>query len=271
MADRLLEDLDPTEVMTLTRNGPRPDQATLAVDALRSCGLILDVVALGLQQAIDADPEAPPVEAACILEGIVDEDLVPYLEARFEHGFVELDDDEANLLLEDTPIMANTMRCSTLALFGQVDAEAPPVCTGLAYRTGDMMAELLAIAETEVDGPDLSVLTGVFAATDAIFAWLVDEVPAELRDDAVLVRDATSRIGALMAEGFAKVAEADPGDEQAAMTAFLGVMARVSAEMESTASTVEVSTERLRDYLVATCGESVLILFELLSGVGATT
>ena len=271
VADRLLEDLDPTEVMTLTRNGPRPDQATLAVDALRSCGLILDVVALGLQQAIDADPEAPPVEAACILEGIVDEDLVPYLEARFEHGFVELDDDEANLLLEDTPIMANTMRCSTLALFGQVDAEAPPVCTGLAYRTGDMMAELLAIAETEVDGPDLSVLTGVFAATDAIFAWLVDEVPAELRDDAVLVRDATSRIGALMAEGFAKVAEADPGDEEAAMTAFLGVMARVSAEMESTASTVEVSTERLRDYLVATCGESVLILFELLSGVGATT
>ena len=271
VADRLLEDLDPTEVMTLTRNGPRPDQATLAVDALRSCGLILDVVALGLQQAIDADPEAPPVEAACILEGIVDEDLVPYLEARFEHGFVELDDDEANLLLEDTPIMANTMRCSTLALFGQVDAEAPPVCTGLAYRTGDMMAELLAIAETEVDGPDLSVLTGVFAATDAIFAWLVDEVPTELRDDAVLVRDATSRIGALMAEGFAKVAEADPGDEEAAMTAFLGVMARVSAEMESTASTVEVSTERLRDYLVATCGESVLILFELLSGVGATT
>ena len=271
VADRLLEDLDPTEVMTLTRNGPRPDQATLAVDALRSCGLILDVVALGLQQAIDADPEAPPVEAACILEGIVDEDLVPYLEARFEHGFVELDDDEANLLLEDTPIMANTMRCSTLALFGQVDAEAPPVCTGLAYRTGDMMAELLAIAETEVDGPDLSVLTGVFATTDAIFAWLVDEVPAELRDDAVLVRDATSRIGALMAEGFAKVAEADPGDEEAAMTAFLGVMARVSAEMESTASTVEVSTERLRDYLVATCGESVLILFELLSGVGATT
>ncbi len=271
VADRLLEDLDPTEVMTLTRNGPRPDQAILAVDALRSCGLILDVVALGLQQAIDADPEAPPVEAACILEGIVDEDLVPYLEARFEHGFVELDDDEANLLLEDTPIMANTMRCSTLALFGQVDAEAPPVCTGLAYRTGDMMAELLAIAETEVDGPDLSVLTGVFAATDAIFAWLVDEVPAELRDDAVLVRDATSRIGALMAEGFAKVAEADPGDEEAAMTAFLGVMARVSAEMESTASTVEVSTERLRDYLVATCGESVLILFELLSGVGATT
>ena len=271
VADRLLEDLDPTEVMTLTRNGPRPDQATLAVDALRSCGLILDVVALGLQQAIDADPEAPPVEAACILEGIVDEDLVPYLEARFEHGFVELDDDEANLLLEDTPIMANTMRCSTLALFGQVDAEAPPVCTGLAYRMGNMMAELLAIAETEVDGPDLSVLTGVFAATDAIFAWLVDEVPAELRDDAVLVRDATSRIGALMAEGFAKVAEADPGDEEAAMTAFLGVMARVSAEMESTASTVEVSTERLRDYLVATCGESVLILFELLSGVGATT
>jgi len=271
VADRLLEDLDPTEVVTLTRNGPRPEQATLAVDALRSCGLILDVVALGLQQAIDADPEAPPVEATCILEGIVDEDLVPYLEARFEHGFVELDDDEANLLLEDTPIMANTMRCSTLALFGRVDAEAPPVCTGLAHRMGDMMAELLAIAETEVDGPDLSVLTGVFAATGAIFAWLADEVPAELRDDAVLVRDATSRIGALMTEGFAKVAEADPGDEEAAMTAFLGVMARVSAEMESMAFTVEVSTERLRDYLVATCGESVLTLFELLSGVGATT
>ena len=55
------------------------------------------------------------------------------------------------------------------------------------------------------------------------------------------------------------------------MTAFLSVMARVSAEMESSASAVEASTERLRDYLVATCGESVLTLFELLSGVGATT
>ena len=271
VADRLLEDLDPAEVVTLTRNGPRPDQATLAVDALRSCGLILDVVALGLQQAIDADPDAPPVEATCILEGIADEDLVPYLEARFEHGFVELDDDEADILLEGTPIMANTMRCSTLALFGQVDVEAPPVCTGLAYRMGDMMAELLAMGETPDDGPDLSMLTGVFAATDAIFAWLADEVPPELRDDAVLVRDTTSRIGALMAEGFAKVAAADPGDEEAAMTAFLSVMARVSAEMESSASAVEASTERLRDYLVATCGESVLTLFELLSGVGATT
>ena len=55
------------------------------------------------------------------------------------------------------------------------------------------------------------------------------------------------------------------------MTAFLSVMARVSAEMELSASAVEASTERLRDYLVATCGESVLTLFELLSGVGATT
>ena len=62
-----------------------------------------------------------------------------------------------------------------------------------------------------------------------------------------------------------------PGDEEAAMSAFLSVMARVSAEMESSASAMEASTERLRDYLVATCGESVLTLFELLSGVGATT
>lgn len=281
MADRLLVELDPAEVVTLTRNGPRPDQAGLAVAALRDCDLVLHVVGLGIGQSIAADPDAPPLDPGCLLEGITADDLVPYLEARFETGSVDLEDDEAMDLLLDTPMMANTIRCSTEAMLG-VSADAPAVCTGLADRLGDLMASLMQM-EPESDGaPDPFALIGVFRVTDEVFAWLVDEVPTELRDDAMLVRDTTARIGTLMAEAFATLAEHDDGsatgdpsagdgqgDDEARMAAFLGVMARIGAEFEADMDEVDAASARLRDWTIATCGESSSMLFELLTGMGA--
>ncbi|GIT46212.1 MAG: hypothetical protein Ct9H300mP12_07970 [Acidimicrobiales bacterium] len=58
MADPLLVELEPTEVVTLTKNGPRPDQAGLAVTALRDCDLVLHVVGLGIGQSLAVDPDA---------------------------------------------------------------------------------------------------------------------------------------------------------------------------------------------------------------------
>ncbi len=273
VADRLLVELEPADVVTLTRNGPRPDQAELAVAALRDCDLVLHVVGLGIGQSLAADPDAPPIEPSCLLEGVTADDLVPFLQARFETGVVDLIDDEAADLLGGTPVMANVIRCSTEAMLG-VSADAPTVCAGLADRLGRMMTSLMEMEmESDPGGePDPFDLVGVFQVTDEVFAWLVDEVPAELRGDAELVRDATSRIGTLMAEALADLAEPtgdDPAADEERMVAFLGVMARIGADLEADMDQVDAASARLRDWTMATCGDSSSMLFELLTGMGS--
>ena len=96
----------------------------------------------------------------------------------------------------------------------------------------------------------------------------------------MLVRDTTARIGTLMAEAFATLAEHDDGsatgdpsdgdgDDEARMAAFLGVMARIGAELEADMDEVDAASARLRDWTNTTCGESSSMLFELLTGMGA--
>ena len=270
VADRLLVELEPTEVVTLTRNGPRPDQAGLAVAALRDCDLVLHVVGLGIGQSLAVDPDALPLEPECLLDGVTADDLMPFLEAKFETGVVDLDDDEAVDLLGNTPVMANMIRCSTEAVLG-VSADAPAVCRGLADRLGQMLASLM---EVEVDPggePDPFALVEVFRLTGEVFTWLVDEVPAELRGDTELVRDTTSRIGILLTETLADLAEPvadDPEVAEERMVAFLGVMARIAADLEADMDEVEAASARLRDWTIATCGDSSSMLFELLTGMG---
>ncbi len=271
VADRLLVELEPTEVVTLTRNGPRPDQAGLAVTALRDCDLVLQIVGLGIGQSLAVDPDALPLEPECLLDGVTADDLMPFLEAKFETGVVDLDDDEAIDLLGNTPVMANMIRCSTEAMLG-VSADAPAVCTGLADRLGQMLASLI---EMEVDTggePDPFALVEVFRVTHQVFAWLVGEVPAELRGDTELVRDTTSRIGILLTETLADLAEPVADDAEVAeerMVAFLGVMTRIAADLEADMDEVRSASARLRDWTIATCGDSSSMLFELLTGMGA--
>jgi hypothetical protein len=269
VADRLLEELEPAEVVALTRNGPRPGQSALAVRALRDCDLVIDVVALGLRDAIRADPDSLPIDATCLLEGVDPDDLAPYLEARFALGFVDFEDSEATDLLAGTPILANTMRCGTMAAFGLVDGDTPAVCVELSQRLGDMMAALMATDGADSE-PDPILLASVFTVTNEIFAWLADQVPPELEADAILVRDTMARVGELMVEGLARP-DLDTDDAEEVMVAFLGVMTRISAELSGVEGDLAVATSRLRAHLVETCGESSSILFELLVGVGATS
>lgn len=267
VADRLLADLEPAEVVALTRNGPRPDQAALAVGALRDCDLVVRLVGLGMAQAIAEDPDAPPMDVDCLLDGVTDEDLVPVMEARFASGSLGLGDPEADDLLADTPMMANAMRCMTDAMLG-VDVDAPAVCAGLVERLGDMMVTLLAMESETGEDPDPFDLVAVFRVTDEVFAWLADEVPAELRADAALVRDTTRRIGELMTEAFREAEAA--GAEEDRMMAFLGVMARIEAELSENVAEVDAASARLRDWTVSTCGEQSSMLFDLLAGAGAS-
>jgi len=152
-----------------------------------------------------------------------------------------------------------------------VSADAPAVCRGLADRLGQMLASLM---EVEVDPggePDPFALVEVFRLTGEVFTWLVDEVPAELRGDTELVRDTTSRIGILLAETLADLAEPvadDPEVAEERMVAFLGVMARIAADLEADMDEVEAASARLRDWTIATCGDSSSMLFELLTGMG---
>ena len=271
VADRLLVELEPTEVVTLTKNGPRPDQAGLTVTALRDCDLVLHVVGLGIGQSLAVDPDALPLEPECLLDGVTADDLMPFLEAKFETGVVDLDDDEAIDLLGNTPVMANMIRCSTETMLG-VSVDAPAMCTGLADRLGQMMASLV---ETELDPggeADPFALVEVFQVTYEVFTWLVDEVPAELRGDTELVRDATSRISILLAETLADLPETvedAPEATEERMVAFLGAMARIAADLEADMAEVEAASVRLRDWTIATCGDSSSMLFELLTGMGA--
>lgn len=269
VADRLLEELEPAEVVALTRNGPRPDQSALAVRALRDCDLVIQVVTIGLRDAIQADPDSLPIDATCLLEGVDPDDLAPYLEARFALGFVAFEDSEAIDLLAGTPILANTMRCSTMAAFGMVDADTPAVCLELSQRLGEMMAGLMETGGAD-GGPDPMLLASVFGVTNEIFAWLADEVPPELEADAILVRDTMARVGELMVEGLARP-DLDTDDAEEVMVAFLGVMTRISAELSGVEGDLAAATSRLRAHLVETCGESSSMLFELLGGVGATS
>ena len=86
VADRLLVELEPTEVVTLTRNGPRPDQAGLAVTALRDCDLVLHVVGLGIDQSLALDPDAPPLEPECLLDGVTADDLMLSVQEEFKEN-----------------------------------------------------------------------------------------------------------------------------------------------------------------------------------------
>jgi len=241
------------------------------VTALRDCDLVLHVVGLGIGQSLAVDPDALPLEPDCLLNGVTADDLMPFLEAKFETGVVDLDDDEAIDLLGNTPVMANMIRCSTEAILG-VSADAPAVCAGLTDRLGQMLASLMEM-EFDTDGePDPFAMVEVFRVTDEVFTWLVDEVPAELRGDAKLVQDTTSRIGTLMAETLADLVEPVEGDPDAAeerMVAFLGVMARIEADLGTDMDEVEASSARLRNWTTATCGDSSSMLFELLMGMGA--
>lgn len=271
VADRLLVDLEPAEVVTLTRNGPRPDQARLTVSALRQCELVIRLVALGMEQAIAEDSLIPQMDVHCLLDGLTDEDLVPVLEARFASGSVDLGDREVDNLLADTPIMANALRCMVTSEMGG-DAESSPVCAGLADRLGDMMTTLLVVETESAEELDPLDLLVMFQMTDEIFAWLIDEVPKELRVDAILVHHTSRRIVELMAETLqTTVDEEAEGDGGARLTALLGAMTRIEAELSRNWDEVDAANDRLQDWAFSTCGETSSMLFDLLAGTGPST
>ncbi len=266
VADRLLQALEPDEVLAISALGPRPEQAGLTVGALEECDLVLALAGQGMVEALAEDPTMPTVEADCLLAGVTSDDLVPVLEAQFADPFgLELDDGDMAALLADSPIMGNLMRCRLRAVYTQDGTELPEFCLGLVDEVAAMMA---AVMEVELGGQDLTdpaMLASLLEMSDDVFVWLADEVPPEQRPDAVVVRDATARIATIMAEALATL-DASSTDEEA-LAAVFAASARIQAETGLEGTRLEGAVDGLRGYVEDTCGDSASSLFDLLAGV----
>lgn len=266
VADRLLLSLEPEAVVVLSALGPAPDQAALTVAALEACDLILTLAGTGMVEALAEDPEMPPVDMECLLEGVTSADLAPVLEALFgEPAGLELGDASITGLLADTPLMGNLMRCRLEAMIRADGGALPPFCFGLVDQVASIMTAVMDVEPGRGDLADMSVLADLLAMSDDIFAWLADEVPEEHRADAVLVGDATRRMAEIMVESLTGIDETSTSDD--ILSALFAASARMEAEMGADGAAVDAAVSRMELYILSTCGESTAGLFELLGGV----
>ncbi len=267
VVEELLIVLEPMEVVALTDSGPTPPQAPVVVDALRSCGLILKVARLGLAGGFVGDSGVPGLDPTCVLEGVTEDDMAPVLEALFAGVGAVKTDRAVDVLLSETPVMSNLVRCGLQGLLGEANDEGSPFCHGFFDQVAAMMTAVVEhgmAAEAEVADPVL--LAELFGLSDDVFVWLADNVPVGHRADAEAVRDASVKISQVMAEALHGLD--DSSDPQIVLGAVFGAVARLDAELAVGASELESSRARLESYVTAACGDSATGLFDVLSGAG---
>ena len=266
VADNLLASLEPDEVLALSALGPMPEQAALTVAALEACDLVLTLVGQGMVEALADDSNLPVLDVACLMEGVTSDDLVPVLEAQFENPFgLDLQDREMTVLLAETPIMGNLMRCRLEAMVVAQGASLPDFCFGLADQVAAMMTSVIAVDLNDGDLTDPSVLADLLGMSDDIFVWLADEVPPAQRADAVLVRDATTQIAEIMFEALTEVDEHSSEDE--VLAAIFAATARIQSEVAADSTDLDAASARLREHVISRCGEAGSTLFDLIAGV----
>jgi len=123
------------------------------------------------------------------------------------------------------------------------------------------------VMEVDLTGGDFtapSVLANLLGMSDEIFIWLAEEVPSAQKADAVLVRDATTKIAEIMAETLVGIDELSTEEE--ALSAILAATARVQAEVAAKDTDLDAASGRLREYVTARCGEPGSVLFDLMAG-----
>jgi len=266
VVEELLIVLEPVEVVALTASGPTPPQAPVVVDALRSCGLVLKVARLGLAGGFVGNSGVPGLDPTCVLEGVTEDDMAPVLEALFAGAGVEKTDRVVDVLLSETPVMGNLVRCGLQGLIGEADDEGSPFCRGFFDQVAAMMTAVVEHG-TAVEVVDPALLAELFGLSDDVFIWLADNVPDGHRADAEAVRDASVKISQVMAEALHGLD--DSSDPQVILGAMFGAVARLDAELAGGSLELESSRARLESYVTAACGDSATGLFDVLSGAGA--
>ena len=268
VVEELLIVLEPVEVVALTASGPTPPQVPVVVNALRSCGLVLKVTRLGLAGGFVGNSGVPGLDPTCVLEGVTEDDMAPVLEALFAGTGAVKTDQAVDVLLSETPVMGNLVRCGLPGLLGEADDEGSLFCQGFFDQVAAMMTAVVEhgmAAEAEVADPVL--LAELFGLSDDVFVWLADNVPDGHRADAEAVRDASVKISQVMAEALHGLD--DSSDPQIILGAVFGAVARIDAELAVGSFELESSRARLESYVTATCGDSATGLFDVLSGAGA--
>ena len=268
VVEELLIVLEPAEVVALTASGPATVQAPVVLDALRSCDLVLELAQLGLTHGLVGDSGTPELDPTCVLEGVTEDDIAPVLEALFAGvGAVETGE-VVDILLLETPVMSNLVRCGLQHLLREADGEVPPFCQGLLEQVEIMMTVVVEHDTTdELDVVDPALLTELFDLFDDVFVWLADKVPYDYRTDAEVVRDASRKVSELIAEALYGLD--DDSDPQVVLGAVFGVVARIDAELAVDSFRLESARTRLKSYVTTACGESTSSLFDVLSGAGA--
>ena len=265
VADQLLKSFGPDEVLALSALGPMPEQVALTVEALVVCDLVLTLVGQGMAEAFADAPGQPVFDVGCLLKGVTSKDLEPMLKTQFEDPFgLDLSDREMTVLLANTPIMGNLMRCRLEAMVVGDESDLPKFCYGLADQVAMMMAAVMEVDLTGGDFTAPSVLANLLGMSDEIFIWLAEEVPSAQKADAVLVRDATTEIAEIMAETLVGIDELSTEEE--ALSAILAATARVQAEVAAKDTDLDAASGRLREYVTARCGEPGSVLFDLMAG-----
>ncbi len=263
VAQALLEASGPEVVLSISKQGPKPHQAEMTVEALVACGVVEDVFRTGLASSMANDPGAPAVDPGCVLEGVTADHLAPILVTQFSRpGGVTVDGSAMDALLADTPLMANLMRCSL-----EDAGLLTPFCDGYLDVVDDVLRLVMdqeALGGTSVDPVAYAAL---FDVTEGVFAWLATNVPDELRDAAALVHDAVI----VTAEAFADAVAGMEGDgPEARDTALLAASSRIGAGLENmNAAELPAATNRLRAHVADECGVQSTVVFDLFGGFGA--
>lgn len=263
VADALLAASGTGVVLSIASQGPKPHQAEMTVDALVACGVVGAVFRTGLFTGMATDPTAPDVDPLCLLEGISVDQLAPVLVTELSRpGGVSVDGSDMDVLLFDTPLMVNLMRCALEAA-----GELTPFCAGYFDVIDGLLRLVLTQGALESTPADPVAFASLFHVAEGVFAWLATNVPEDLGDSAVLVHDAVIVVDEAFADAVAGMGDDTP---EARDTALLAASSRIGAGLEGMdAGDLPTATTRLRAHIADECGAQATVVFDLFGGFGA--
>jgi len=136
-------------------------------------------------------------------------------------------------------------------------------CSSLEEQAWSILPSLMPmISGMDSEEPSLDQVTELFSVIDPIYGWLVENVPAELTDDAQAVRVSIQS----MADTFANVDPETTSEDEIGMMVLMALM----GAMGSDAADLETASLRLDTFLNRSCnvpmGEGPLAIIEVAGG-----
>ena len=136
-------------------------------------------------------------------------------------------------------------------------------CSSLEEQAWSILPSLMPmISGMDSEEPSLDQVTELFSVIDPIYGWLVENVPAELTDDAQAVRVSIQS----MADTFANIDPETTSEDEIGMMVLMALMGAMGSE----AADLETASLRLDTFLNRSCnvpmGEGPLAIIEVAGG-----